>query len=315
MNCVSSSCYNPADKFSMAQANWAYQSAQITKAEIAGQQSTDIQIQTADGDKVTLSSDITFESSAIVYEKIGQTSASYSQSQGQIISASASSKLELTVEGTLDEQEKKEIKAVLMNLFKMVKDFITGHAAADTEEVQNFADLTTISKVNAEFDIRTNITVAAQSYAKHVAQTPVEEKPAIQKVETSNIPAVSNRVDNLTDRMIERVKDSGVEQSKILNRLDRRLAKFSRNFMHAGPAGWHKMRMIKEIMEDFARKLRKLSAENDAGINKELADAEEAANTDDYTVVETTSLFTETNLNAASQDFHFEMEYSVADDN
>ena len=231
MNSISSCCYNPADKFSMAQANWAYQSAQIAKAEIAGEQSTDIQIQTADGDKVTLSSDITFESSAIVYEKQGQTSTSYSQSQGQIISATANSKLELTVEGTLDEQEKKEIKAVLMNLFKMVKDFLSGNAGTDTEEVQNVADLTTISKVNAEFDIKTNVTIAAQSYAKHVVQTPVEEKPAIQKVETSNIPAVSNRVDKLTDRMIERVKESGVEPSKILDRLDRRLARFSRNFM------------------------------------------------------------------------------------
>ena len=315
MNTVSSSCYNSADKFSMTLANWAYQSAQIAKAQIAGEQSTDIQIQTADGDKVTLSSDIKFESSAIVYEKQGQTSTSYSQSQGQIISATANSKLELTVEGTLDEQEKKEIKAVLMNLFKMVKDFITGHAATDTEEAQSFADLTTISKVNAEFDIKTNVTVAAQSYAKHVAQTPVEEKPAIQKVETSNIPAVSKRVDKLTDRMIERVKESGVEPSKILDRLDRRLARFSRNFMHAGPAGWHRMRMIQAIMEDFARKLRKLSAENDAGINKELTEAEQADNTDDYNAVETTYSSTETNLNAASQEFHFEMEYSAAEDN
>jgi hypothetical protein len=316
MNSVSSSCYNPADKFSMMQANWAYQSAQIAKAEIAGEQSTDIQIQTADGDKVTLSSDITFESSAIVYEKQGQTSTRYRQSQGQIVSATASSTLELTVEGTLDEQEKKEIKAVLMNLFKMVKDFITGHAATDTEEAQSIADLTTISKVTAEFDIKTSVTVAAQSYAKHVAQTPVEEIPAIQKLETSHIPAVSKRVDKLTDRMIERVKESGVAPSTILDQLDRRLARFSRNFMHAGPAGWHKMQMIQEIMEDFARKLRELSAKNDVGINEELADAGAAANTDDdYTVLETTASFTETTLNAASQEFHFEMEYSVANEN
>jgi hypothetical protein len=315
MNSVSSCCYNPADKFSTAQAHWAYQSAQIAKAEIAGEQSTDIQIQTADGDKVTLSADIKFESSAIVYEKQGQTSTGYSQSQGQIISATASSEFELTVEGTLDEQEKKEIKAVLMNLFKMVKDFITGNSSTDTEEAQNFADLTTISKVNAEFDIKTNVTIAAQSYAKHVAQTPVEEKPAIQEVAASNRPAVSKRVDRLTDRMIERVKDSGVEPSKILDRLNRRLSRFSRKFMHAGPAGWHKMRMIKAIMEDFASKLKKLSAENDAGINEELTDAEKADNIDDYTAVETTYSSTQTNLNAASQEFHFEMEYSAAEDN
>ena len=314
MNSIASGCCNPTDTFSMTQANWAYQSAQIAKAEITGEQSTDIEILTADGDKVTLSSDIKFESSAIVYEKQGQTSAGYSQSQGQIISASANSHLELTVEGTLDEQEKKEIKAVLMNLFRMVKDFLSGNAAADTEEAQNFADLTTISKVKAEVDIKAEVTIAAQSYTKYVAQTPVEEKPVIQEVAVPNLPAVSKRVDKLTDRMIERVKDSGVEPSKILNRLNRRLSRFSGKFMNAGPAGWHKRRMLQAIMEDFARKLRKLSAENEAGINKELAGAEKAANIDDHNIVETTSSVTETYLNAARQDFHFEMEYSVAED-
>ncbi len=314
MNSIASGCCNPTDTFSMTQANWAYQSAQIAKAEITGEQSTDIEILTADGDKVTLSSDIKFESSAIVYEKQGQTSAGYSQSQGQIISASANSHLELSVEGTLDEQEKKEIKAVLMNLFRMVKDFLSGNAAADTEEAQNFADLTTISKVKAEVDIKAEVTIAAHSYAKHVVQTPVEEKPVIQEVAAPNLPAVSKRIDKLTDRMIERVKDSGVEPSKILNRLNRRLSRFSGKFMNAGPAGWHKRRMLQAIMEDFARKLRKLSAENEAGINKELAGSEKAANIDDHNIVETTSSVTETYLNAARQDFHFEMEYSVAED-
>ena len=54
MNSIVSGCCNPTDPFNMAQANWAYQSAQIAKAQIAGEQSTDIEIQTADGDKVTL---------------------------------------------------------------------------------------------------------------------------------------------------------------------------------------------------------------------------------------------------------------------
>jgi len=125
MNSASSCCCNPPDQFNMAQSKWAYQSAQIAKATIAGEQSTDIEIQTADGDKVILSSNIKFESSAVTYEELGRTKSSYSKSRGQIISANASSNLELTVEGTLDEQEKKEIKEVLMTIFKMVKDFET----------------------------------------------------------------------------------------------------------------------------------------------------------------------------------------------
>ena len=197
----------------------------------------------------------------------------------------------------------------------MVKDFLTGNPSTDTEEVQNFADLTTISKVNAEFDFKTKVTIAAQSYAKHVVQTPVEEKPAIQEAEASNLPAVSKRVDRLTDRMIERVKDSGVEPSEILNRLNKRRSRFFGNFMHAGRAGRHRMRMIKAIMEDFASKLRKLSAENEAGINKkEHADTEKTVNLNGPAIAETTSSVSETILNVASQDFHFEIEYSLAGD-
>jgi hypothetical protein len=298
----------------MVQDNWAYQSAQIAKTEISGEQSTDIEIHTADGDKVTLSLDIKFESSAVTYEELNRTSMSYSKSQGQIISDHANSELELTVEGTLDEQEKKEIKAVLMNLFKMVKDFLTGKA--DTEETHNFANLSTISEVKAEFDINVSITTAAQSYSNHVAQIPVEEKPAIQKVETANLSAVSERVDKLTDRMIKVVKDSNVEPSKILNRLNRRLSRHSRKFMNAGPANWHKMRLRQAILQDFIKKLKELSAENEAKINnKEQDDAEKAANPNKPAIVKTTSSVAETILNVASQDFHFEIEYSAADDN
>lgn len=287
MNNVSSCCYNPPDQFSLVQGNWAYQSAQIAKTTITGEQSTDIEIQTADGDKVTLSSDIKFESSAITYEELSRANASYSKSRGQIISANANSKLELTVEGTLDEQEKKEIKEVLINLFKMVKDFITGKA--DAEETFNLANLTTISEIKAEFDINASITIAAQSSANHVAQTPVEEKPVMQKVKTANLPAVSERVDKLTGRMIKVVKDSGVEPSKILKRLNRQLSRFSWRFMNARPAAWHKMPLTQEILENFATKLKKLSVDNDTEVDhKEHADAEKAANLNEAVIVETT---------------------------
>jgi hypothetical protein len=296
------------------QDNWAYKSAQIAKTAIAGEQSTDIEIQTADGDKVTLSSDITFLSSAVTYEELGRTSTGYNKSQGQVISANANSKLEFTVEGTLDELEKKEIKEVLMNLFKMVKDFITGNN--NPEETHNFANLTTIAEVKAEFDISANITTAAQSAANYAAQTALEDKAVMREVETANPPVVSKRVDRLTDRMIQFVKDTGVEPSKILKRLNRKLSRLSSKFANAGPEDLHRMRLRQEILQNFAEKLKKLSAENEADMNhKKLADVEEAANLNESATVETTSSASETILEVARQNFHFEMEYLVTDDN
>jgi len=65
MNNISSCCYHPSEGLKILPDNWTYESAQIEKTAIAGEQSTDIVIQTADGDKLTLSSEVKFDSSAI----------------------------------------------------------------------------------------------------------------------------------------------------------------------------------------------------------------------------------------------------------
>jgi hypothetical protein len=312
MNAVSCHCNDQSNKFNAVQDNWAYRSSEISKTIIAGEQSTDIEIQTADGDKVTVSSDIKFESTAVTYDALGRTSTSYSRSQAQVVSASATSRLELTIEGTLDEQEKKEIKAVLINLFKMVKDFISGKAG--TEELQNFGNLTTIAGVKADVDTHTSITTAAEFSANHVSRTALADTPTGLEAQTANRPAVSKRVDKLTDRMIRRVKDSGIEPSRILDRLNRRLSKFSRKAMDSGRAHWQKMQLRQAILEDFVRKLQELSAGNEIKIKPPDQEADtKVSNPGEPAILEKTASTSETILNAASQDFHFEVEYSAAE--
>jgi len=311
MNSISCGCNNQADPFNTVQGALAYRSSQIAETTIVGEQNTDIEIRTADGDKVTLSSGIKFESSAVTYAELGRTGSGYRQSQGQIVSASASKNLELTIEGTLDEQEKRAIKEVLTTLFKMVKAFIAGKS--DTEEIQNFGELSTISEVKADFDMHASITSAAKFSANHVAQTAVEEKPIIREAQTANRPAVSKRVDKLTDRMIKAVKDSDIEPLKILKRLNRRLAKSSRKFMNEEPTGWQRRQLRQAILEGFVRKLEKLPAENEAEIKKTDQDADNKEfNLSRPAILEKTASVSETILNVASQDFHFEVEYSAA---
>lgn len=313
MNSASACSCNPRDQFNMVPGNWAYRSAQIAQATLAGEQSTDIEIQTADGDKVTLSSDVKFESSAVTYEELGRTNAGFCQSRGQIISATASSSLELSVEGSLDEQEKKDIKEILITLFEMVKDFLTGKAGS--EETHDFAEQTTISAVRANFNMDASVTMAELSSANHVAQNPVLEKPELQEEKAAIQPAVSARVDKLTDRMIRFVKDSDIEPSRILKRLNRKLARLSRKFANPNMTNWRRLRLRQEILEDFTRKLKQLSAANEAEIkNKDQVDKKMETNHNEPSPVEMLSSVSETRLNAASQNFHLEVEYSAADD-
>ena len=83
--------------------------------------------------------------------------------------------------------------------------------------------------------------------------------------------------------------------------------------MHPASARGHKRRLEQEIMADFARKLRNLAAENGALISKEEADAQKPDRLNEPAVAEMTASAGETILNAASQNFHFEVEYSAGE--
>jgi hypothetical protein len=73
------------------------------------------------------------------------------------------------------------------------------------------------------------------------------------------------------------------------------------------------MRLRQEILADFVRKLKELSVENGAGVDKQAHFEEKAADLTEPAVVEMTASSAESILDTASHDFHFVMEYSAAD--
>ena len=312
MDSVAACCQSPPAPLMRVPDEKAFQSALIEATSIAGEQSTDIKIQTADGDTVTLSSDMAFEVATVTYQELSRTNASFSESQGQFLSASATHSLELTVEGHLDQQEKKEVKMVLASLFKMIKDFVTGKKAL--HEIPSLTDLGSIAEVSAQVDISARLTVAAQASAHYAGQTPLAAKSAVQPAPASVRPAVSDRIDKLTDRMIGIIKESGVAPSTVYNRFNRQISKGSGQFMNAKPAAWQRMQLKRKILENFIGKLREWTAENKAEDPvQSQAGAEKAALPAYFASLETSAVFSQIALSAARQEIHIALEYSKAD--
>ncbi len=311
---VAPCCSHRPDQDRLLPDSWTGQATRIAATTMAGEQSTNIEIQTADGDKVTLSSDISFDSAAIAYEQLGRTRAGYSMKQGLLVCAGATSSVEMTVEGSLDEQEKKEIRKVLKTLFKMVKSFLTPRPAK--ENSSDLSRLSSIAGVKAEFDINVSMTSAAASYARYAAKVvDVAEKPAAEQQSDTRRPGHSQRVDRLTDRMLAIVKDSGIEPARLLKRLARHLTRISAKLATATTAHWHRLRMRQEILEAFAEKLAKWTAEKNTEINAPPADSRKSISPDDPSTGQTGLTVSETMLNVSWQSLHFEIEYTAADQN
>ena len=311
---VAPCCSHRADPGRLPPDSWTGQAAQIAATTISGEQSTNIEIQTADGDKVTLSSDISFDSAAVTYEQLGRTRAGCSMKQGLLVCAGATGSVELTVEGSLDGQEKREIRKVLKTLFKMVKSFLTSRPAP--ENPGHFSRLSSIAGVKAEFDINVSMTSAAASYARYATEAAdEEEKPAAQLQPDTRRPGHSQRPDRLTDRMLAVVKDSGVEPDRILNRLARHLTRISEKIAKAATAHRHRLQLRQEILTAFAEKLAKGTAEKDAQINSPPTDSQKPITPDEPSTGQAGLTVSETMLSFSWQSLHFEVEYTAAGQN
>jgi hypothetical protein len=115
--------------------------------------------------------------------------------------------------------------------------------------------LETISNVETEFEYKRSITLASQVNAKNQTFLPVEDSP-----KTSNIDLAEPRDDHepfndVTERMVQSVKDSEVKAETFLRHRDRMFLTLSWELLKEGPRSRGKMGLAHRIMVDFFQKL------------------------------------------------------------
>jgi len=281
-----------------------YNFSQINQASIASEQSADITIVTDEGDKVTLSLDTQIEASLTTYNRMARTNTTYNESHGKLISFNTSQQIGIGVEGELNNQEKKEIKKVIKAIFKMIKDFLSGKNDHLTEKVRNFADLKTISNVEAEFEFKKSMAFVNHLSTESVMHSPVPENSNPSQVEAKE----SNPIDKLTDQMVQLVKDTGIKPAKLLKFVDQMFSKLFGEFLKEEPAGRGKMGLGQMIMVEFFHKLEKLSAESEENDLQDASEVEKTENQSETAHLEKNSLL---QISLLEQSKTFKMEYSA----
>ena len=254
------------------------QSSNFQLAAASSERSADITIRTDDEDVVTLSIDSHVQAAVLTYEEMSKTGSSDREARGKFIGLDVSKEVNLSVDGTLDEQERKEIKQVLKAIFKMVKDFISGKFSQGLERTEKFDDLETIHHVRAEFEAKDTAAYVSQSSSQEVLQVQapavrIEQSPSDSKatrppmakpvVYPKPMPALSEKpekapVEVLADKMTEVVKESGIDPAKIQKPIDKMFGRLMQKFLNEGPFSFRRMRRLSSLMEEFSRKMNQL---------------------------------------------------------
>ena len=124
------------------------EAARLTYMNVSEDTSADINILTAEGDKVSLSSDYHSEATLLTYEHLAYSNSGYEAEQGELVDYSEERKIALSVEGALSDQEMADIQALLADLGEMLKSFLTGGDAEEGGVEETSADLSRYSSLS-----------------------------------------------------------------------------------------------------------------------------------------------------------------------
>lgn len=181
---------------------------QSSSASLQIQQSSEITLFTAEGDKVTLSSFSSLEASYATYSSQGLIGGVATQTQIEAFSFSEQFVLELSIEGSLNKQELKDILKAFKTIEKLSQDFFSGDTEKALHRAEKITDLESIAGFDAYFQYSLSLSVqktvietapalsesAAQTSPLQVPSTPLEDDslltapPHINEAETPPVP-------------------------------------------------------------------------------------------------------------------------------
>jgi hypothetical protein len=279
------SCASPAQRpHDPAGTQASYQSSRLNRLSVSEEQQADFDIVTAEGDRVTLSSDYSAAASLVTYEHLALSDSGYRHIEAQMLNFQMEQDIAVTVEGDLNPQELADIKALVSDLGAMFKEFLTSDGQEPPGVDEDFSRLSSLKSVQAQFEYSASVEylsahademtigspVPARSLpepAASVAAAAQNAAPAIDLTPVATPLPLPAETAPIADRMTQKVRDSGVKSQKILKLLKKFLKQFLKGLGAQGAGDAEKVKPGESILENFFDQVGKLPAESEMRVN------------------------------------------------
>ena len=203
--------------------------ASLTRVSAASQsQHLEMELVTAEGDRVTLSLESQSRSLAVQYTGMHAEPNQVSFSQGEISASEQEQSMTMTLEGDLNEQEKKDLGKVLKTLKKMMADFVNDRLKPMMAKANQLGKLDTVAGLDVEMDYSRQVMTAEQTRIDTTYnQQGALEQPGAQARRPAERPprpednwrALHQEAQALTDAMAEQMKQAHQFIEKMQDRI------------------------------------------------------------------------------------------------
>jgi hypothetical protein len=246
MNLISSGILSSLHHFNPEKDQKLSEYSQFKATAVNREQSADLTIVTKEGDRLTLSADSSFEAAHATYNRNAEVNGTDLESRVRLRALKVEREISITVEGDLNDEEKKEIKKVLREIFKMMKNVLTGHGAKPAVSDLKNIELDTLAAVEAKIEVRKSVLQATHVSAGSATKTSIPIGESARE---------SDPLDTIIGRMADAVRDSKLERDKFLNYFDRNPSRMADEIIRQKPDAWKMRKMVQRIMAELFHQL------------------------------------------------------------
>lgn len=244
---------------------------QFTNTAFIENKSTNLTLVTAEGDKVTFSASSTLSASQSIYTNQGLVQGIATRSTIQSFSLSESSSFEISVEGDLNAQELKDIKAAFKTIEKLSDDFFSGKADDLMASGMKIAGLESISSFEAVIQYERS---ASLQQATTTLDLPTPQAGKQSEESTTSTSSEQEKLGRLLDKMTEAILKTDVDLEKAAKASNKFLDRLYDKFEKHEDTAPLDLKLFRKVQSDLLEELLGKHKSDDNQTSEEIPESE-----------------------------------------
>lgn len=243
------------------------QAEQTALAAISTTKSMDVNIVTAEGDKVTISLEAKAASLYGSFQKADMDADGFSYQKSTLSASLYHREMTFTVEGDLNAAERRDIRKALKSLDHMMNKYVNGHLKPALATARKLQQLDTIAGLEANMSYERQILVARQTKVTAVSEpaaAPAARTVPASASEDSPVLQMTETADAVGDAMAKEVKSLQTPADRMMAFFDQLLEDYRRQMAEFNSLGADMIdRVAGSLRDALARFNRAVENEHD----------------------------------------------------
>jgi hypothetical protein len=158
---------------------------------------------TAEGDKVTLSTDAVLQAAYTRYDAHGHLWRHGIERHTETLQLASANDISLQIEGDLNDAERADIQHALGTIEKFAADFFDGKEDEAPNQIFNLGNLNTLRSIDATLELSQSLTVSQQTETRTVTAAPPVLEPNAAALEAQ--PSTTQHPKSLLDVILHAI--------------------------------------------------------------------------------------------------------------